>query len=120
MNADEAIRRQSNTEKLWAFFQQHPREWIDASDLEFAGRQAWRTRLSELRVRLEKDNLGTIENRIQHPFRLERDEDGEPVRIYIGGPVLSQYRFLPYKPIGRDSTQPTPALPLFDDGPWSR
>ena len=102
----ELDRRKTNTERLWEFFQQHPREWIEARDLEFAGRQAWRTRLSELRRRRERDNLGTIENRVP--------------RTNGGRTVLSLYRFLPYRPEGRDSTQPTPALPLFDDGPWSR
>jgi hypothetical protein len=39
----------SRTARLAAFFESCPNEWIDGRLLEFAGRYAWRTRLSELR-----------------------------------------------------------------------
>lgn len=108
MNASEATRRSSNKQKLRAHFEAHPLVWLNASDLEaYGGRQAWRTRLSELRKTLEKDNLGTIENRLTHDA--------------LGHVVASAYRYLPWKPIGRDAGEPVAALPLFPgDGPWSQ
>mgnify|MGYP001581455770 CR=1 FL=1 len=108
MNPAEATRRQSNTQRLRAFFEAHPMRWIPATDLEEASqsRQAWRSRVSDLRLKLEKEGAGTIENRLTCRHRKV---------------VLSEYRFLPHTPIGRDSTRETPALPLFDAdaGPWS-
>lgn len=90
MNASEANRWQSNKQKLRAHFEAHPLQWLLAADLEvYGGRQAWRTRLSELRKTLEKEHLGTIENHLTHNA--------------LGHVVASAYRYLPWKPIGRDA-----------------
>lgn len=122
MNADEAGRRVSYREKLWLFFKNRPMRWIDAVELEKeGGRQAWRTRVSDVRKWLEKNQAGTIENRVIHASWIERDEKGSPQRLCLApSAVRSQYRYLPYRPLGRDAAEPIPALPLFDDGPWSR
>jgi len=89
-------------QQLRIFFMAHPMVWIDAVELEpLGGRQAWRTRVSELRQQLEKDELGTIENRVQRKNTLERADDGQPARLWLG--VLSQYRYLPHKPLGRSA-----------------
>lgn len=105
---EELSRRKSNVEKLREFFLLRPLKWIDAVDLEpVAGRQAWRTRVSELRQRLEKEGAGTIENRQQFRNRVV---------------VLSEYRYLPYEPLGRDAATHRAGLPLFDrehDAPWA-
>jgi len=84
----EMQRRQTNADKLRAFFEARPGEWIPARDLEFAGRQAWRTRVSELRVRLETAGDGTIE--------------------WNHKTLDSAYRFLPHKPLGRDAAEQVP------------
>jgi hypothetical protein len=84
----EHARRQSNTAKLREFFEARPNTWVNAVELEdVAGRQAWRTRVSELRQRLERENAGTIENRQMR-------------RAYA---AVSEYRFLPHVPLGRDA-----------------
>lgn len=115
MNADEAIRRKSNTEKLREFFLLRPLEWINAREFEeVAGRQAWRSRLAELRILLQKENAGTIENR--QTRRVVEDGEG---RKHVEGPIISEYRFLPWQPQGRDAATHSVGLPLFDDGPWS-
>jgi len=105
---EELTRRKSNVQKLREFFVSRPLQWVDAADLEpVAGRQAWRTRVSELRQQLEKEGAGTIENKIER----------------IAYVVKSRYRFLPHKPLGRDAAAPVPALPLLDtleDGAWQR
>ena len=85
---EELARRKSNTEKLREFFLVYSMRWIDAVELEpVAGRQAWRSRVSDLRQRLEHEGAGTIENRLQK----------------IGHVVKSQYRFLPYRKLGRSA-----------------
>lgn len=53
----------SRVEALAAFFLAHPGEWLCALDLEFAGRQAWRTRVSDLR---RAPFSMRIENRQRH------------------------------------------------------
>lgn len=81
MNTSEANRWQSNKQKLRAHFEAHPLQWLLAADLEaYGGRQAWRTRLSELRKTFEKENLGTIENHLTHNA--------------LGHVVASAYRYL--------------------------
>lgn len=45
----EAPQKLSRTAQLAAFFRERPLEWVPAIRLEFAGRQAWRTRTAELR-----------------------------------------------------------------------
>lgn len=48
--------------QLEQFFRQHPDEWIDGRKLEtIAGRYAWRTRVSDLRILRDM----TIENRLR-------------------------------------------------------
>lgn len=114
---EELARRKSNVEKLREFFLQHQGIWIDAVELEpLGGRQAWRTRVSDLRKALEKEGLGTIENRIQTRNTLERANDGQPVRLWLGGAVLSQYRYLPFVKLGRsaETRMESPQRSLFN------
>lgn len=95
-------RRQSNTARLREFFEARPNTWVSATALEdVAGRQAWRTRVSELRRRLEREHAGTIENRQMR-------------RAYA---VVSEYRFLPHKPLGRDASELIPRG-WTNDGPY--
>lgn len=75
MDMDAPVRRTLNAQ-LAAFFKAHRGEWVDGRRLEFAGRYAWRTRLSNLRR--APFNL-TIENR-------QRKVDGYTV---------SEYRLVP-------------------------
>ena len=100
----EIERRQSRVDILRAFFEARKLEWIPARDLEEpGGRQAWRTRVSELRLRLERANEGTIENRVDH------DASGRIIGSY--------YRLLTHVPLGRDAG--TPILRGWtQDGPY--
>jgi hypothetical protein len=67
-------------ERVASFLRQHEGEWIPAIAFEpIAGRQAWRTRLSECRVLLGMD----IANRV----RLVRRADGSSYK-------LSEYKYL--------------------------
>lgn len=69
----------SLTDRLEAFFRQHPREWVDGKKLgEIAGGYAWRTRVSDLRKRGH-----VIENRV----RRQSDCD----RVW----KVSEYRYVP-------------------------
>ena len=95
----EIARRISNTDRVEAFLKQQPSVWIHASDFEpIGGRQAWRSRIAECRTQRGM----TIEN------RQDRAPDG---RI-----AASWYRYLPYQPLGRDASDYTETLPLFDQG----
>ena len=106
MNAQEAIRRRGKNLKLRAFFAERPGRWVNARDLEpIAGRQAWRTRVSELRQQLLVEKVGTIENRQYSARALERDAQGQPARLWLGGAIISEYRYVP-------STWPRHALPV--------
>jgi len=68
------------TEQLARFFREHAGEWLGARQLEFAGRQAWRTRVSDLR----KPPYGmTIENEVK---RIKTDQ---------GEIRMSRYRYQP-------------------------
>lgn len=58
----EIARRQNYAEQLEAFLRARPGIWIAAVTFEQFGRQAWRTRLSEVRQVIEAEG-GTIENR---------------------------------------------------------
>ena len=85
---DELARRETNTDRLRAFFLARPGQWVNAVELEpVAGRQAWRTRVSELRRQLERGGLGTIENR-QRRGRVGHDPTW----------VVSEYRYVPAVP----------------------
>jgi|HubBroStandDraft_2_1064218.scaffolds.fasta_scaffold63021_3 hypothetical protein len=76
----------SLTERLAALFKAHPGEWMGARQLEIAGRQAWRTRVSDLRK--PPYNMG-IDNRVR------RVTSGDPA--FGGAKVwnVSEYRYLP-------------------------
>lgn len=43
--------RNSKVDQVEAFFKARPNVWVDSSELEFAGRCAWRTRVSDARQR---------------------------------------------------------------------
>jgi hypothetical protein len=74
--ADTSPVPQSFAEKLAAYFKARPGEWIPAIDLEFAGRQAWRTRISDCRTQFGM----RIDNR---------------VRRLASGVKISEYRYVP-------------------------
>lgn len=78
------------TERVAAHFKAHPLLWIDAIELEsVGGRQAWRTRVAEVRKQFQAAGEGTIENRTR------RQRTG--TRTW----TLSQYRYIP------DVSEPT-------------
>ena len=71
--------------QLEHFFRQHPDEWIDGRKLEtIAGRYAWRTRVSDLRILLGM----TIENRQR---RIVPPRDKPLLKPY----TISEYRYVP-------------------------
>jgi hypothetical protein len=72
---------QSRAATLATFFRARPDQWIDGRSLEFAGRYAWRTRVSDLR---RAPYFMTIQNRQR---RVARD-DGRTF-------VVSEYRWVP-------------------------
>jgi hypothetical protein len=74
----------SGTARTMEFFRNNPLRWIEATRFEpIGGRQAWRTRLSEARVKFEADGEGTIENR-QRRMKVDGREW-----------TLSEYMFVP-------------------------
>ena len=87
----ELQRRQSFTERVFAYFRARPGEWVSTLELEReGGRQAWRTRVSDVRKLLDKQDLGTIENEtLHHPSG-----------------VVSRYRYVPYVRLGPDAAEP--------------
>lgn len=92
----ELERRASFLDATEALFRSKPLQWIPWSELAKVGGQlAWRSRVAECRSERQMDV-----------------EWNKNVRE-------SAYRFIPHERLGRDSTHPTPELPLFDDGPWS-
>jgi hypothetical protein len=68
----------SRTEALAEYFRARPHVWIDGRELEFAGRYAWRSRVSDCRRRGLR-----IDNRL----RRQRDASGS---LFI----ISEYRFI--------------------------
>ena len=111
--SQEIERRQSNTDKLRALFLAQPTQWIDWTELaKLAGGAAWRTRVSDLRRELKGEGLGVLENRQTRITRMERDAKGQPARLYLGT-VISEYRYLPYTPLGRDAGEPLQQPELF-------
>jgi hypothetical protein len=68
----------TRTEALAEYFRARPNLWIDGRDLEFAGRYAWRSRVSDCRRRGLR-----IDNRL----RRQRHADGS---LFI----ISEYRFI--------------------------
>lgn len=106
----EISRRQNYAEQLEAFLRARPGAWIAAVDFEQFGRQAWRTRLSEVRQVIEAEG-GVIEN------RQRRVPLGASETSYT---ILSEYRYRP-QALGRDASDlhaavPVP-LPLYDGPP---
>lgn len=73
--------RHSFTRDLATYFQRQPGVWINAIDLErIGGRQAWRTRVSNCRVKFKMD-ITNRERKVQRP-------DGSRFTV-------SEYRFVP-------------------------
>ena len=71
--------------QLEQFFRERPNEWIDGRKLEtIAGRYAWRTRVSDLRIL----RAMTIENRQR---RITPPKDRPLLKPY----TVSEYRFVP-------------------------
>lgn len=68
-------------DRLEAYLRAHPLRWIAATEFEYvAGRQAWRTRLSDMRIYRGM----TIENRV----RTIQLSDGRHIRV-------SEYLYVP-------------------------
>lgn len=76
----ELQRRQSNTEKVIAIFEDMPRAWLSWTLFADAvGERAYRTRISNAKKRLEQTGRGTIES-----------------RTFKEGPrIITEYRFIP-------------------------
>lgn len=96
MDALEARRRQSNTQKVVEHFRAHQGEWIDTRTLEqLGGRNAWRTRVANARkvfclemgwpYPVEAEECDPIVNRLRH----------------LGDSVISEYCFVPWARIPR-------------------
>jgi hypothetical protein len=112
----EITRRQSNTEKVLAYFIAHAKEWIDWHVFaELVGVRAYRTRVSDARKIVEKAG-GKIETRDKRGVTgVDREPDGMPVRLYLG--FTTQYRYLPYVPLARPADVQPPDQPaLFEMG----
>jgi len=89
--AQEQTRRKRSCGKVLAFLRAHPQQWIPAQDfMALGGAMAWRTRLSDARKVIEAEG-GQLQNRQQR----------------LHGAVLSEYRYLPSAPIGRDASVPS-------------
>ncbi len=89
--AEEHKRRQTNRDAVADYFREHTSEWIEAATLaDVGGTLAWRTRVSEARLKLGM----YIENRIEKDF--------------VGGSlnVRSFYRYLPQALIGPPADEP--------------
>lgn len=75
------MNRQTFNDRVEAYFKARPGQWISAQSLEFVGgRQAWRTRVSDVR----RERNMTIENRT----RRVKSYDGT---VY----TASEYRYTP-------------------------
>ena len=81
----------NRTDKAILFFTSQPHIWHQSVTLEQFGRNAWRTRISEARIRLKTQ--GSLTNRL---------------RKSSTGIVISEYRYSPYRSLldmmGRDET----------------
>ena len=87
-------RRQTNRDAVAFYFTSHPGEWVDAATLaEVGGNLAWRTRVSEARLKLGME--------IQNMQARDFNEDGSLE-------VRSFYRYLPQKPVGPPADQYRP------------
>lgn len=74
LSVPQAAASRTFTDQLAAYFRERPNVWIDGRDLEFAGRYAWRSRVSDCRQRFGMQ----IDNR-------QRKDDA--------GFTISEYRF---------------------------
>lgn len=91
MDTSEAIRRHSFTKDIEAYFRKHESEWIPASALmTVGGRMAWRTRVADAR-RIFAGEGGVLQN--------------QQTRL-TDGSILSEYRYLAHRPLGRDPIAP--------------
>ena len=98
MDKTEAERRASFKDAVLAYFRLHESEWVPAATLmQVGGRMAWRTRISDARKVFRKEH-GCLENRVQH---------------FKDGTVLSEYRYLKYVPLARDSGERVTQKGLF-------
>ena len=92
MDAAEYERRQNFKAAIEAHFRAHPCAWIPAADLmKIGGSLAWRTRVADARKTFKAEG-GSLENRQQR----------------VMGSVMSEYRFVPYQPLGRDASTKMP------------
>ncbi len=99
----EHARRKRSCRKVLEFLRAHPREWIAAKEfMPLGGQMAWRTRLSDARRIIEAEG-GTLENR---QWRANAMDSKPATRLFLG-PIVSEYRYLPNAPIGRDASVPT-------------
>jgi hypothetical protein len=81
--------RHSFTADVLAYFKARPNVWIDAGTLQdVGGRFASRTRISEVRKRLEAAGEGTIENRTS---RMSSE--------WAASVAESSYRYVPAVPV---------------------
>jgi len=95
----EMERRKGNTTKVLELLRANPRVWIKAEHfMDLAGAMAWRTRISDARKVIEREG-GKLENRQTHVRR------GDPDREVAF--IVSEYRYLPYQPLGRSADQPS-------------
>jgi len=96
------MKRHSFTADVLAYFKARPNVWIDAGTLQdIGGRFASRTRISEVRKRLEKAGEGTIENRVipQRGHRPECAAGRYGYEMRCGcETVTSSYRYVPAVP----------------------
>ena len=91
----ELERRQGNRDAVAAYFRAHVNEWVNASALmDVGGTLAFRTRVSECRLRLGM----YIENKQVRDFNLDGSLN-----------VQSFYRYLKESPLGRSADVPDPA-----------
>jgi len=84
--------QQQGAARVLAMFRAHPLEWIDWREFQRIAPCAWRTRISDARKRLRLDG-GQVEWNKQ-------------VRA-------SAYRYVPYRPLGRDAGQAISQPALF-------
>lgn len=102
----EIARRQSNTAKVIELFRARPCRWIDwQAFASLVGDRAYRTRISNAKKVFVKEG-GTVESRT-YPK---------------GFAIITEYRYLPMAPQGRDASVPAPDVwPAFDapySEPW--
>jgi hypothetical protein len=99
----EIERRTRSCRKVLEFLRAHPQQWIAAQDfMALGGAMAWRTRLSDARKVIEAEG-GKLQNRQWRANAIE----GQPATRLMLGPIVSEYRYLPSAPLGRDASVPS-------------